>query len=223
MAKSGKFPLLAALQEGKPYTWTVDEGGDLASMRAALKHGQTLTISPIRSPLEIQVGDKVFLRWGSFYMFHIVGEIQEGQYLIVNSLGKVNGWVGPEAILGRVTKVIEPEPRPSVPEMLDALEACCREMIAAEEPGNDLSHRLLKVVDDLRWYAGRLGEARWDATPRSNRWSFAQNLWRFTRQMGRAEAAQHDVTFWIDRGMGYVGLAATLLGLLDYDEADWPY
>ncbi len=38
-----KDPLLVALKEGKSYTWTAPDGGDFASMRKAIKHGQTLT------------------------------------------------------------------------------------------------------------------------------------------------------------------------------------
>jgi hypothetical protein len=69
------------------------------------------------------VGDFVLVKWHRGDIFHIVGEIQDDQYLIVNSLGKVNGWVPAKDILGRATKIIEPEPRPSVPVMLDQLQA----------------------------------------------------------------------------------------------------
>jgi hypothetical protein len=78
-------------------------------------------MSPIVDPSEIQIGDMVLVKWHRGDIFHLVGDIRDGQYLIVNSLGKVNGWVPPGDILGRVTQVIEPEPRPSVPEMLRQL------------------------------------------------------------------------------------------------------
>src|SRR5512146_2067988 len=123
MSKHHKDPLLEALQEGKSYTWTVPEGGNLASMRKAIKHGQTLTMSPIKDPQEIQAGDFVLVKWHQGDIFHIVGDIQGDQYQIVNSLGKENGWVSAEVILGRVTRIVEPEPRPTVPIMLDRLEA----------------------------------------------------------------------------------------------------
>ena len=44
MSKRKKSPLLEALKEGKSYTWTIPDGGNLASMREAIKHGQTLTM-----------------------------------------------------------------------------------------------------------------------------------------------------------------------------------
>lgn len=50
MSKRKKDPLLEALKEGKSYTWTVPDGGNLASMREAIKHGQMLTMSPIVNP-----------------------------------------------------------------------------------------------------------------------------------------------------------------------------
>ena len=115
MAKHKKDPLLEALKEGRSYTWTIPDGGNLASMRAAIKHGQTLTMSPIVDPAEIQVGDLVLVKWHQSDIFHVVGDIQGNQFLIVNSMGGVNGWVPAGDILGRVTKILEPEPRPSVP------------------------------------------------------------------------------------------------------------
>ena len=179
-------PLLVALKEGKSYTWTVPEGGDLASMRQALKHGQTLTMSPIGSPDEIQAGDLVLVKWHQSDIFHVVGEIQGDRYLIVNSLGKVNGWVSAHEIMGRVTQIIEPEPRPSLPDMFEQLEAACHSLIQREQPPDDDARRLLAVLDDLRWYAGRIGDERWDTMPRSNKWSFQQNLWHLTKQARNA-------------------------------------
>jgi hypothetical protein len=48
-----KDPLLEARKKGKSYTWLIPDGGNLASMREAVKHGQTLAMSPIASPSEI--------------------------------------------------------------------------------------------------------------------------------------------------------------------------
>jgi hypothetical protein len=50
------------LERGESYTWTIPDGGNLASMRKAVKHGQTITISPIGDPTEIQVGDIVYVK-----------------------------------------------------------------------------------------------------------------------------------------------------------------
>jgi hypothetical protein len=209
---------LEALQAGQSYTWTEPEGGDLASMRAAIKHGQTLTMSPVTDPGEIRVGDIVFLRWHQGYITHLVSEIQGNQFLIVNSLGKVNGWVSGSDILGRVTQIIEPEPRPELPEMLEQLETAYRGWIEREQPAEDEARRLLSIVDDLRWYAGRIGAQRCYQQPRANKWSFEQNLWYFTKQArdDSAASAASPVHYLIDRGKTCVGLAAEIFALFEY-------
>jgi hypothetical protein len=216
MSKHSKDPLLEALQEGKSYTWTVPDGGNLASMRKAIKHGQTLTMSPIADPSEIQVGDLVLVKWHQGDIFHVVGEIQGDQYLIVNSLGKVNGWVSAKEILGRITQIVEPEPRPGVPDMLEQLAAAYHTLVQLEHASDEDAQRVSAIVDDLRWYAGRLGNERWDSMPRSNKWSFEQNLWRLTRQAKSAVAPVSErMGYFIDRGKECVGLAAEIIALFE--------
>ena len=216
-----KDPLLEALKEGKSYTWTVPDGGDLASMRKAIKHGQTLTMSPMIDPSEIQVRDLVLVKWHQSDIFHIVGEIQGNQYLIVNSLGKVNGWVSAKDILGRITNIIEPEPRPGAPVMLEQLEAAYHSLIQLERASEDEARRLLAIVDDLRWYAERIGVEFWDKMPRSNKWSFEQNLWRLTKQATKAIApVPSRILYFIDRGKECVGLASEIIALIEYSDSD---
>ena len=70
-----KDPLQEALKDGRSYTWTIPEGGYLASMRAAVKHGQTLTMSPVDDPQEVQVGDMVLVRWHNSTIFHLAAEL----------------------------------------------------------------------------------------------------------------------------------------------------
>lgn len=220
MSKRKKDPLLEALKQGKSYTWTVPDGGNLASMRKAIKHGQTLTMSPIADPSEIQVGDLVLVKWHQGDIFHIVGEIQAEQYLIVNSLGKVNGWVSAKEILGRITKIIEPEPRPSVPNMIEQLESAYHQLIQKDRPAEDDRQRLQAIIDDLRWYAGRIGNERWNEMPRSNKWSFEQNLWRLTKQAKQAVApVPNRILYFIDCGKECVGLASEIFALFEYSNS----
>ncbi len=221
MSKHKRDPLLEALREGKSYTWTVPDGGNLASMRKAIKHGQTLTMSPISDPGEIQAGDLVLVKWGQGDIFHVVGEIKDGQYLIVNSLGKVNGWVSAKEILGRITNIVEPEPRPSVDAMLEQLETAYRDLIAAEQASEEEAQRLLSIVNDLRWYAERIGEERLYEMPCLNKWSFEQNLWRLTKQARKAAApVSNRVLYFIDRGKECVGLASEIFALFEYGELE---
>lgn len=216
-----KDPLLEALQEGKPYTWTTPDGGDFASMRKAIKHGQTLTMSPVNDPKEVRVGDIVLVKWHAGHLFHMVGDIQGDRFLIVNSLGKENGWVDSQDILGRVTHIVEPEPRPDVLAMLEQLSETYHQLIQLEHLIDDDAGRLLTIVDDLHWYAERLGRERWDKLPRSNKWSFAQNLWRLTKQAGKGVApVPNRVQYFIDRGKECVGLAGEIFALFEYHESE---
>jgi hypothetical protein len=221
MSKHKKDPLLEALKEGRSYTWTVPDGGNLASMREAIKHGQILTMSPIVDPGEIKVGDLVLVKWHQGDIFHVVGEIQGDQFLIVNSLGKVNGWVSAKEIPGRITKIIEPEPRPDVPTMLEQLEEAYRKLIQLEQPTDHDARRLLSIVDDLHWYTERIGVDRWDRMPRSNKWSFAQNLWRLAKQAKTATASvPNRIHYFIDRGKECVGLAGEIFALFGYSDPE---
>jgi hypothetical protein len=221
MSKRKKNPLLEALKEGQSYTWTVPDGGNLASMREAIKHGQTLTMSPIVNPSEIQVGDLVLVKWHQSDIFHIVGEIQGEQFLIVNSLGKVNGWVSAKEILGRITKIIEPEPRPSVEVMLEQLEIAYQALITLEQATDSEARQIFAIVNDLRWYASRIGKERLNIMPRSNKWSFEQNLWRLTKQAKKAIAPVPNRTlYFIDCGKECVGLASEIFALFEYSESD---
>lgn len=216
-----KDPRLEAMLAGRSFTWTISEGGDLASMRAAIKHGQTLTLSPVTNPREVQVGDIVYIKWHQGHMMHLVQEIQGDRFLIVNSVGKINGWVTGSDILGRVTQVVDPPPRPSIPVMLEQLEAAYHHLIKQTHAEKENAQRLFSIVDDLRWYAGRLGTERCYKPPRSNKWSFEQNLWYFTRQAQSEppSTATDPLCYCIDRGKECVGLAAEILALFEYGES----
>ena len=213
-----------ALKEGRTYTYHLSDGGDLASMRGIFKYGQEITLSPVTDFGEVRVGDIVFLQWkGGSYILHLVQEIAGEQFLIVNSVGKVNGWVHGSAILGKVTRLVDPQPRPAVPEMLVRLEAACQAIIARSGASAGEASRLLTVVEDLRWYARRLGQERWERLPRPNKWSFASNLWYFTKRACAAAEAEPTppVVDLTDQGKWVVGFAAEVIALLE--DRDWEY
>ena len=217
MAKR-KEPLLQALETGESYTWTIPDGGNLASMREAVKHGQTITMSPIEDPTEIQVGDIVYVKWHQGYLFHLVGQIENDQYLIINSLGNENGWVKAEAIIGRVTQVIEPEPRPSVAKMFERLKNAYDKLQQIGAGDEDIE-RLKTIIDDLNWYAERIGSERWYKMPRENIWSFEQNLWRLTKEAEKAMApVTNHIHYYIDRGKACVGLASEIYARFEYNK-----
>ncbi|MGB8980914.1 MAG: hypothetical protein WCC12_03480 [Anaerolineales bacterium] len=217
MSKHHKDPLVESLKEGKSYTWTAPDGGNFASMRKAIKHGQVITMSPVTDAAEVQVGDIVLVAWHQGYLFHMVGEIQGDRYLIVNSLGKENGWVSGKDILGRVTQLVDGEPRPSVPEMLEELKDIYLDLIESEKAYPEDAQRLLSIVDDLRWYASRLGPQRLDEMPRTNKWSFEQNLWRLLKQARKGAApVPNCIDYFTDCGKECVGLASEIYALFEY-------
>ena len=77
------------------------------SMRGRIESGQLVTIAPV-DPAAVRVDDVVFVRWKGNYLLHLVKEVRGDQFLIGNNLGKVNGWVGADAIRGKVIAV-EPD------------------------------------------------------------------------------------------------------------------
>jgi len=213
MSKHKKNPLLEALQEGRSYTWTIPEGGNLASMRKAVKHGQTLTMSPIVDIREVRIEDIVLVKWHQSNIFHIVGDIKDGQFLIVNSLGRENGWVEGKEILGKVTNIVEPEPRPDVPILLEQLKDAYQNLNLNDQD-SDHKTKFNSILSDLRWYADRIGRERWDTMPRDNIWSFHQNLWRLTRRT-KAQQKTGNINKIIDEGKRCVGLASEIVSLFE--------
>jgi hypothetical protein len=53
------------------------------------------------------VDDVVFVEWQGNYLLHLVKEIKDGQFLIGNNIGKINGWVLAHAVKGRVVSVTD--------------------------------------------------------------------------------------------------------------------
>jgi hypothetical protein len=74
------------------------------SMRGRIESGQLVTIAPV-DPMDVQVEDAVFVQWQGNYLLHLVKEIKDGQFLIGNNVGKINGWVPFEAVKGKVIEV----------------------------------------------------------------------------------------------------------------------
>jgi hypothetical protein len=100
--------------------------------------------------------------------------------------------------------------------MLDELAAASSALIESEAPLNDDAQRLITIVNDLRWYANRLGSDRWYKYPRSNKWSFEQNLWRLTKQAKSAvKSVPNDIEYLIDCGKECVGSASEAVILFE--------
>lgn len=74
------------------------------SMRGRIESGQLVTINKADAS-DCSEGDVVFVKWKNNYLLHLIVELTEDEVLIGNNIGKVNGWVPNDSIIGKVTKV----------------------------------------------------------------------------------------------------------------------
>ncbi|MFN8514191.1 MAG: DinB family protein [Chloroflexia bacterium] len=109
-------------------------------------------------------------------------------------------------------------PRPTVPAMLDLLESAYLTIAKRAEAADEDRQRLATIIADLRWYAARLGEERWERQPRPGRWSLAENIWHIAEQaIAAADAPRpRPVVYYIDHGKEHIGQAAEIFALFEY-------
>jgi len=74
------------------------------SMRGRIESGQLVTLAPV-APADVRADDVVLVAWKGGFLLHLVKGVADGRLLIGNNLGKVNGWVDADAVLGRVVAV----------------------------------------------------------------------------------------------------------------------
>ena len=75
-------------------------------MKPRIKSGQLCTVSPV-DPLELEVDNIVLCRVRGNEYLHLVKAIQGQRFQIGNNRGKINGWVGPNSIFGKLERVDE--------------------------------------------------------------------------------------------------------------------
>ena len=90
----------AGLAEGK----TVQVRPRGHSMKGKVDDGALVTIAPV-DVTDLQVDDIVLVRCRGNDYLHLIKAIDGGRYLIGNNRGGTNGWVGPNSIYGRATKI----------------------------------------------------------------------------------------------------------------------
>lgn len=76
------------------------------SMRGRIESGQLVTVAPVKAS-EVVVNDVVLVAWKGNYLLHLIKEVAADQFLIGNNLGKINGWVARDAVIGRVVDVVD--------------------------------------------------------------------------------------------------------------------
>ena len=72
------------------------------SMTGKVNDGDLVTLEPC-SPEALNPGDIVLVRVKGNVYLHLVKAIDGSRYLIGNNRGKINGWVGPNAVYGIAT------------------------------------------------------------------------------------------------------------------------
>ena len=108
---------------------------------------------------------------------------------------------------------------PNVPTMLDQLARSYAAIAAKGSAQPEDERRLYSILDDMRWYAQRLGVERWTVAPLPGRWSFADNLWHITQQAqedSQQDNLQGSVIYYIDHGKAHIGQAAEIFALFEY-------
>ena len=73
-------------------------------MRGKIESGQLCTIEPV-SAENLSVGDIVLCKVHGHEYLHLVKAIEGPRFQIGNNKGRINGWVGPNAIYGRCVAV----------------------------------------------------------------------------------------------------------------------
>ncbi len=68
-------------------------------MKGRVEDGQEVEVVPTSST-GLSVGDVVLVRVHGRVYLHLIKSTDRGRYLIGNNRGRVNGWVGPDAIYG---------------------------------------------------------------------------------------------------------------------------
>jgi hypothetical protein len=105
------------LLQGRCVRLVVDHDG--RSLRGIIQLGDVLTLCPISDLTQVTVGDMLYAKWkNGNYICHVVKEIANNQFLLVNSRGKVNGWVNADDVMGKV-QTIERTGRSDVEVLLD--------------------------------------------------------------------------------------------------------
>lgn len=69
------------------------------SMKGKVESGALVTLAPCK-PEQLKVDDIVLVRVKGTVYLHLVKAIGDGRFLIGNNRGRINGWVGPQAIYG---------------------------------------------------------------------------------------------------------------------------
>ncbi|HML20766.1 MAG TPA: S24 family peptidase [Aggregatilinea sp.] len=91
---------IEALQRGE--TVTIRPHGD--SMRGRVNDEDRVTLKPAHLE-QLAVGDVILVRVRGNIYLHLIKARNGNRFLIGNNRGRINGWVGPNAVYGVATDI----------------------------------------------------------------------------------------------------------------------
>jgi hypothetical protein len=94
-------PYIAKLKNGK----TVSFRPRGHSMKGKIESEQLCTVEPIKEFESLQKGDIVLCKVNGSEYLHLIKAIQGARFQIGNNRGRINGWVGANAIFGKCIKI----------------------------------------------------------------------------------------------------------------------
>ena len=74
-------------------------------MRGKIESGQLCTVEPIVDLTSLAKGDIVLCKVNGNEYLHLVKAIQGKRFQIGNNRGRINGWIGENAIFGKLVKI----------------------------------------------------------------------------------------------------------------------
>ena len=74
------------------------------SMKGRISSGRLCTVAPV-DIYSLSVGDIVLCRVRGCEYLHLIKAIDGKRFQIGNNKGHINGWIGPEAIYGKLIRV----------------------------------------------------------------------------------------------------------------------
>jgi hypothetical protein len=75
------------------------------SMKGKIDSGQLCTVQPISDFQELEKGDIDLCKVNGSEYLHLIKAIQGSRFQIGNNHGRINGWVGPNAIFGKCVRI----------------------------------------------------------------------------------------------------------------------
>ena len=75
------------------------------SMKGKIDSGQLCTVEPVTDFETLEKGDIVLCKVNGAEYLHLIKAIQGARFQIGNNRGRINGWVGANAIFGKCVKI----------------------------------------------------------------------------------------------------------------------